>query len=173
MKKKVLAFAAAAVFTLSVSGCAGGEAAGNGGGSTAGQEESQTVSVMDKDTYLAEIDGLNSAAYEFMQIMTALTEDLDWETAITEIRECKTPFIEFSEIDNPPEGYEEAHAEMAAASKRVGEFLDDYAVFFQDVQDGIIDTDEEYTEKSETLLAEMEASFAELGEKMGEVQEIQ
>ena len=32
MKKKVLAFAAAAVFALSVSGCAGGEAAGNGGG---------------------------------------------------------------------------------------------------------------------------------------------
>lgn len=175
MKKKLFALILSAVLVLSMAGCSSGDTEDNSSSGSAGQENSQqTSSLMDKDTYLAEVEGLNAGAVDFMEaVSTLMDDDVDMEATITAIRDSKEPFVAFSEIDNPPEGYEEAHSRLAEASGEMGDFIDRYADLFQDAIDGVIDMDTEYTERSEALATEMEEITAELGEAMGEVQNIQ
>lgn len=177
MKKKIFALVLSVVLALSMVGCTS-EKPKDGDGSvspTGQQEESQTADLMDKDTYLSEVEGLNTATYEFVQVLSSMTEEFDLETVIEAYRELKEPFVEFSEIDNPPEGYEEVHTRMAAACARFAEYLDQHAALYEEVidEDAEVIPDEEYEERSEALLDEMEASLLEVSEAMKAVQEIQ
>ena len=174
MKKKLIALTLAAVLAISMLGCGSKEAADNSSSTSAPQEEEQTSSLMDKDVYLAEVEGVNSAAEDFMNaLMNAMKEGADMGVVVEEIRATKDAFIAFSEIDNPPEGYEEAHSRLAESSGKFGDFIDRYADLLRDANDGTITDTAEYDEKADALATEMEEITTELGNAMGEVQAIQ
>lgn len=174
MKKKLIALTLAAVLAISMLGCGSKEAADNSSSASAPQEEEQTSALMDKDAYLAEVEGLNSAAEDFMNaLINAMKEGADMGVVVEEIRATKDAFIAFSEIDNPPEGYEEAHSRLAEESGKFGDFIDRYADLLQGANDGTIDNQDEYNEKAEAIATEMEEITAELANAMSEVQAIQ
>lgn len=175
MKKKIFALVLSVVLALSMVGCTS-EKPKDGDGGVRSTE--QAADLMDKDTYLSKVEGLNTATYEFTQVLASMTEEFeefDFETMIEEFRELREPFIELSEVDNPPEGYEEAHTRMAAACVRFAEYLDQHAALYEEVidEDAEVIPDEEFEERTEALMTEMEASLLEVGEAMKEVQEIQ
>lgn len=173
MKKKILAIVLSAALLASITGCGSDNKGAEDGVNSASQNESQTSELMDKDAYLAEAEGLNSATEGFMAaVLTMADENTDIEDSIEAIRNSKEPFIVFSKLDNPPEEYKESHAKLAVASGKFGDFIDRYADFLKDANDGAIDIDTEYSEKLNELTAELEEISEELGNALGEVRNV-
>lgn len=169
MKKKVFAFILSAVLVLSMAGCSSGETVDNSNSSATGQETSQqTANLMDKDTYLEKVDGLNQGALDFVNAVSSFEDD-NMEETISAIRDSKGTFVEFSEIDNPPEGYEDLHTKMAQSCGEMADLIEQYADFFQSAWDGETELDDE---KLNTLLDDINATIEDIGITMGEIQEL-
>ena len=173
MRNKLFAFILSAILALFMVGCNSEETAANGDRALVGQEESQTPDLMDEDTYLAEVQGLNYASLDFMAAVRRIMDNrVDLETTITEMKEAKEPFISFAEIDNPPKEYEEAHARLAEAGGELGTLLDRYVDLVQNIGNGSIDIDTEFREKVIKLCAEIEEITAKAEEAYKEIYEI-
>ncbi len=140
-----------------------------------GDSSDDVTGPMDKDTYLEKVDGLNDAAGEFVAvggefISVAATQSDDEDAimaAIEKIRDTKQPFLDFGAIDNPPEGYEDAHAKLADCSTRFGECIDTYSDILVDTINGV------ENEAADTIQTDVEAITNELSAAMTEVQSIE
>lgn len=179
MKKRILAAFCAAMMMLSMAACGGKDSGstGSGAGSSADAATSEPAapSAMSKDDYLAAVEGLNTAAEEFTVasaelIANGLTnaEDLDALSASVEkIRETRQPFTDFSGINNPAEGYEEAHTALAKSCGDFSDLINEYCDVLLKTMKG------EDAGDSADLQARMETVINDLGEAVGAVQAIQ
>lgn len=146
---------------------------GNDGADANNTQNTDGSSVMDKNTYLSEMDQLNSAAgeftsacAEFMTLATSSSTEIDdLYDSVEKIRESKASFLEFNDINNPPEGYEDAHKQLAESSKNFGEFIDRYCDALKKTLDGEeVDTTE--------IEADLETLSLDLSNAMTAVKEI-
>lgn len=173
MKRKLLTLALVAILAISAVGCGGNGTSDSGGSSFVSQEENQTSEPMSEDAYLTEVEGLSAAEEDFlMAYLNALSDDVDVKTRIERVRVTKDPFIAFSEITNPPQGYEEVHSRLAEASGRYGDFIDSYADLLWDTSEGLI-RDREYDKVMEKLTAEQEEITSEIEKARAEIEAAQ
>lgn len=123
--------------------------------------------------YLDEVDTMNKAAEEFikvsmdfMQLAQEEEPDLDAMTeTIEKTRATKQAFVDFSALDNPPEGLEEAHERLAKAAREYADTLEVYC----DVLLASINGEEH--EAMATIQDDWTKVGTELGDAMGAVQE--
>ncbi len=171
-KKRVLSLLMVLCLMFAFAACGSDD----GGSDQAGgdQSGSDAATLMDKDTYLAEVDGLNSAAEEFTKVCADFissaasnSDDLDALTeAIEKVRATKQPFLDFGAITNPPEGYEDAHKKLADNSAKFGDLIDKYCDVLIDTLNGEENAD------AETIQTDMETVINDLSAAMSEVQAI-
>lgn len=144
------------------------EEASTAEGTEAAQGTADQMAVAD---YLAEVEGLNTAAGDFMAVLLEILED--YENAgdkLDEIRFSLQPFYEFGEIA-PPAGYEDAHAELSASAQAFAEIIDEYVDAMAAVIDGSIDTDT-YTQKITELETKLNESMIAVAEDMTAIETI-
>lgn len=123
--------------------------------------------------YLEQVDTMNKAAEEFitisMEFMELAQNDAENTEALTEsiekTRATKQAFADFSVLDNPPEGLEEAHARLAEAAKNYADTLEVYC----DVLLASINGEEH--EAMATIQDDWTNVATELSEAMGAVEE--
>lgn len=169
MKKKLFALIMAAALTFSLVGCAK-----DGEGdvtSSSGAGSSQNVKApMSKEDYLKEVDGLNSASQGFLDSLNAFIAGggNNVESLLDDIRASKQPFIDFADIDNPPEEYQEAHGALAESSRDFGEVIEKCADLFQSLWDDKITT-EEYDQQVNALMTELQGVLDQLGKNYSAV----
>jgi len=127
---------------------------------------------LDKDTYLEKVEGLNSAAEDFMNACTdfitaATGGDVDAiDEALEGVRGTKQAFLDFGAIDNPPEGYEDAHAKLAEQCTKFGELVDTYCDVINDSMIGV------ENEATATIQTDIETVINDLAAAMAEVESI-
>ena len=160
--KRLLAALICAALMAVATGC-GSAASAAQNSSTAVASEAAPSELMDKDAYLEELVGLDTGVMDFAEAVTAINdESIDNETVIQMIRNSKNVFVDFSEINNPPAGYEQLHGEMTALCSKLASDIDRYADTLQSILDGEAET---------TALDEIVNDISADGDEMSRVRE--
>lgn len=128
------------------------------------------------EAYLAQVEGLNTATAEFaLAIINAMnTDDVAQVSAgLEEVRATKQPFLDFAAI-TPPAGYEQAHADLAAACTDFADYVDRYVDLLQGAMNGTIDpASEEFAQQGAAMTTEMESIGAAMEAAILAVQSVQ
>lgn len=183
MKKKLVFALLTAMLVASLAGCTGG-GSGSAGSAASGSTPSSAGSAstgsdrMDQETYMQEVDGLSTAAGEFVDTlqtaMSNVTSATDVDTALAEIetvRDAKQPFLDFAAITNPPEGFDEAHAKLAASCQEFGDYIDVYVDTLKGGLDGSLDA-ETYQQKANELSTQIDTIVNDLANNAMAVEDL-
>lgn len=177
LKTRILSALCAALMLLSLAACGGKDDASNGGGAADGagaSADAAAPAAMSKDDYLAQVTGLNDAATAFTAatadfISAGLTNADDQDAlnaSIEKIRATKDAFFAFQAIDNPAEGYEDAHAALAKDCGDFGALIDEYCEVLLGALSGESDPAES------DIQTRMETVINSLGESIGAIEAI-
>lgn len=132
MRKYLLTWAAALCLLLSLAACGGEEAPAGDQTPTEDQME-ETAAPMTTEEYQAEVEAANTAIGEAMLALSNLsaTDEASLQEGLTSMRAIAEPLRELAAIENPPEEYTEAHAQLASG-----------CTLFADAMDGLCDSAE-------------------------------
>ena len=145
LKTRLRALLMAGLLALALTACGGD----NGGGQASSPSTAPTPSApatLTAEAYIAELDTLNSAAGDFVNVTnsamaTISTASATGDTeamreAVEEIRSSIAPFQEFAAINNPPQEYAEAHAKIVEGCNGFATGIDTYCTALIRVIDG-------------------------------------
>jgi len=169
LKTRILSALCAALMLLSLAAC-GGESgeSGNADGGAADAGDSAPAS-MSKEDYLAEVEGLNSAAEEFTvataEFVSTYLQNMDDADAVNasveKIRESKQAFLDFQAIVAPAEGYEDVHTALAKDCGDFGGLIDEYCdVLLDTITSGGTPDTADLEARMQTVVESLAASIA-------------
>ena len=123
MKKYLLTLTTIVCLLLSLTAC--------GGEQPSAEDPSENPAPMTEEAYQAEVEAVSAAMGETLTAMSSLspTDETSYREGIDAIREMLPPLRELAAIENPPEAYAEAHAQVAGG-----------CTLFADAMDGLCDS---------------------------------
>ena len=103
-----------------------------GGEQPSAEDPSENPAPMTEEAYQAEVEAVSAAMGETLTAMSSLspTDETSYREGIDAIREMLPPLRELAAIENPPEAYAEAHAQVAGG-----------CTLFADAMDGLCDSE--------------------------------
>lgn len=118
MKKRLLTLTAVICLLLSLAAC--------GGGQTPAEDQPEEAAPMTAEEYQAEVDAASTALGEAMVALNSLsaTDEESFRAGIETVRSMAAPLRDLAAIDNPPEDYAQAHAQVSAGCTLFADTLD-------------------------------------------------
>ncbi len=166
LKTRILSALCAALMLLSLAACGGESGNADGGAADAGDSAPASMS---KEDYLAEVEGLNSAAEEFTvataEFVSTYLQNMDDADAVNasveKIRESKQAFLDFQAIAAPAEGYEDVHTALAKDCGDFGGLIDEYCdVLLDTITSGGTPDTADLEARMQTVVESLAASIA-------------
>ena len=166
LKTRILSALCAALMLLSLAACGGESGNADGGAADAGDSAPASMS---KEDYLAEVEGLNSAAEEFTvataEFVSTYLQNMDDADAVNasveKIRESKQAFLDFQAIAAPAEGYEDVHTALAKDCGDFGGLIDEYCdVLLDTITSGGTPDTADLEARMQTVVETLAASIA-------------
>lgn len=166
LKTRILSELCAALMLLSLAACGGESGNADGGAADAGDSAPASMS---KEDYLAEVEGLNSAAEEFTvataEFVSTYLQNMDDADAVNasveKIRESKQAFLDFQAIVAPAEGYEDVHTALAKDCGDFGGLIDEYCdVLLDTITSGGTPDTADLEARMQTVVESLAASIA-------------
>lgn len=166
LKTRILSALCAALMLLSLAACGGESGNADGGAADAGDSAPASMS---KEDYLAEVEGLNSAAEEFTvataEFVSTYLQNMDDADAVNasveKIRESKQAFLDFQAIVAPAEGYEDVHTALAKDCGDFGGLIDEYCdVLLDTITSGGTPDTADLEARMQTVVESLAASIA-------------
>ena len=166
LKTRILSALCAALMLLSLAACSGESGNADGGAADAGDSAPASMS---KEDYLAEVEGLNSAAEEFTvataEFVSTYLQNMDDADAVNasveKIRESKQAFLDFQAIAAPAEGYEDVHTALAKDCGDFGGLIDEYCdVLLDTITSGGTPDTADLEARMQTVVESLAASIA-------------
>ena len=166
LKTRILSALCAALMLLSLAACGGESGNADGGAADAGDSAPASMS---KEDYLAEVEGLNSAAEEFTvataEFVSTYLQNMDDADAVNasveKIRESKQAFLDFQAIAAPAEGYEDVHTALAKDCGDFGGLIDEYCdVLLDTITSGGTPGTADLEARMQTVVESLAASIA-------------
>lgn len=166
LKTRILSALCATLMLLSLAACGGESGNADGGAADAGDSAPASMS---KEDYLAEVEGLNSAAEEFTvataEFVSTYLQNMDDADAVNasveKIRESKQAFLDFQAIAAPAEGYEDVHTALAKDCGDFGGLIDEYCdVLLDTITSGGTPDTADLEARMQTVVESLAASIA-------------
>ena len=180
MKFRMLSLFMTLCLLCALTACGGGDAASNASSeaSQAVSETSQAASessaaaggeALTEEAYQSQVEALSADISEAMTAMTALsaaTDEDSMRAGVESVRAMAQAFRDFAALENPPEGWAEAHAKVVEGCTLFADALEGMCDNAIGVLDGTVD-EAAYTEAVTGFTTDLTDAAALLNEGFG------